>query len=40
MGVTRMGLNNAFSPAGRHQRFRQVRAFEVTWLREGGDVSG
>lgn len=31
----RADLNNGFSPANRHQRFRQVRAFEVTYLREG-----
>ena len=36
----RADLNNAFSPASRNQRFRQVRAFEVTWLREGSDVQG
>ncbi len=28
----RADLNNGFSPANRHQRFRQVRAFEVTYL--------
>ena len=28
-------LNNGFSPASRHQRFRQVKAFEVTYLKEG-----
>ncbi len=32
----RADLNNGFSPASRHQRFRQVKAFEVTYLREGG----
>ncbi|MBD1206694.1 MAG: BREX system Lon protease-like protein BrxL [Rhodobacteraceae bacterium] len=32
----RADLNNGFSPANWHQRFRQVRAFEVTYLREGG----
>jgi len=32
----RADLNSGFSPASRHQRFRQVRAFEVTYLREGG----
>jgi ATP-dependent Lon protease len=31
----RADLNNGFSPANRHQRFRPVRAFEVTYLREG-----
>jgi ATP-dependent Lon protease len=31
----RADLNNGFSPANRHQRFRQVRAFEVTYLKEG-----
>jgi ATP-dependent Lon protease len=31
----RADLNNGFSPANRHQRFRQVKAFEVTYLREG-----
>lgn len=31
----RADLNNGFSPANRHQRFRQVRAFEVTYLRDG-----
>jgi len=36
----RADLNNGFSPANRHQRFRQVKAFEVTWLREGRDVQG
>lgn len=30
----RADLNNGFSPANRHQRFRQVRAFEVTYLKE------
>lgn len=28
----RADLNNGFSPANRHQRFRQVKAFEVTYL--------
>jgi ATP-dependent Lon protease len=32
----RADLNNGFSPANRHQRFRQVRAFEVTYLWDGG----
>jgi ATP-dependent Lon protease len=31
----RADLNNGFSPANRHQRFRQVRAFEVTYLKDG-----
>lgn len=31
----RVELNNGFNPAGRHQRFRPVRAFEVTYLRQG-----
>lgn len=30
----RADLNNGFSPANRHQRFRQVKAFEVTYLWE------
>lgn len=30
----RVDLNNGFSPASRHQRFRQVKPFEVTYLRE------
>ncbi len=30
----RADLNNGFSPANRHQRFRQVKAFEVTYLKE------
>lgn len=34
----RADLNNGFSPANRHQRFRQVKAFEVTYLREGYDA--
>lgn len=33
----RVDLNNGFSPANRHQRFRQVKAFEVTYLKEGGN---
>ena len=36
----RADLNNGFSPASRHQRFRQVKAFEVTYLREGTEVAG
>lgn len=40
MDFPRTDLNNAFSPAGRHQQFRQVRAFEVTWLREESNVQG
>lgn len=35
----RADLNNGFSPANRHQRFRQVKAFEVTYLRDGCDAS-
>jgi len=35
----RADLNNGFSPANRHQRFRQVKAFEVTYLRKGANVS-
>jgi ATP-dependent Lon protease len=31
----RADLNNGFSPANRHQQFRQVRVFEVTYFREG-----
>ena len=31
----RADLNSGFSPASRHQRFRQVKAFEVTYLRDG-----
>lgn len=31
----RADLNNGFSPANRHQQFRQVRVFEVTYIREG-----
>lgn len=31
----RADLNNGFSPANRHQRFRPVKAFEVTYLRDG-----
>lgn len=31
----RADLNNGFSPANRHQRFRPVKSFEVTYLREG-----
>lgn len=30
----RADLNNGFSPANRHQRFRPVKAFEVTYLRD------
>lgn len=33
----RVDLNNGFSPANRHQRFRQVKAFEVTYLFERPD---
>ena len=33
-------LNGGFSPANRHQRFRQVKSFEVTYLRESTDVIG
>jgi len=31
-------LNSGFSPESRHWRFRQVKAFEVTYLREGAEV--
>ena len=31
----RADLNGGFSPANRHQRFRQIKAFEVTYLKEG-----
>lgn len=31
----RADLNSGFSPANRHQSFRQVKAFEVTYLQEG-----
>lgn len=31
----RADLNNGFSPANRHQRFRPVKAFEVTYLLNG-----
>lgn len=31
----RADLNNGFSPANRHQSFRQVKAIEVTYLQEG-----
>lgn len=34
----RTDLNNGFSPANRHQRFRQVKAFEVTYLKDGPNV--
>lgn len=34
----RADLNNGFSPANRNQRFRQVKAFEVTYLRESEDA--
>ncbi|MFC3085359.1 hypothetical protein [Tabrizicola soli] len=33
----RADLNNGFGPAKRHQRFRQVKVFEVNYLREGAD---
>jgi ATP-dependent Lon protease len=36
----RADLNNGFSPANRHQRFRQVKSFEVTYLREEPDTLG
>ena len=36
----RADLNNGFSPASRHQRFRQVKAFEVTYLQEDAEASG
>ena len=31
----RADLNNGFSPANRNQRFRQVKAFELTYLKAG-----
>lgn len=34
----RADLNNVFSPMSRHQRFRQVKGFEVTYLREGTEA--
>jgi ATP-dependent Lon protease len=33
----RADLNSGFNPANRHQQFRQVKAFEVTYLREGSN---
>jgi ATP-dependent Lon protease len=36
----RADLNSGFSPASRHQRFRQVKAFEVTYLKEVTNVIG
>ncbi|WP_274610531.1 MIT C-terminal domain-containing protein [Rhodovulum adriaticum] len=33
--IQRVDLMNGFSPASRHQEVRPVRAFEVTYLREG-----
>ena len=36
----RADLSSGFSPASRHQRFRQVRAFEVTYLKEDADGMG
>ncbi len=36
----RADLNNGFSPANRHQRFRPVKAFEVTYLHEGKSAMG
>ena len=36
----RADLNNGFSPMNRHQRFRAVKGFEVTYLREGADADG
>ena len=36
----RVDLNNGFSPASRHQRVRQVKAFEVTYLRDGSNDQG
>jgi ATP-dependent Lon protease len=36
----RVDLNSGFSPASRHQRFRQVKGFEVTYLKEDANVIG
>jgi ATP-dependent Lon protease len=36
----RADLNSGFSPASRHQRFRQVKGFEVTYLKEDADGMG
>ncbi|MCA1733564.1 MAG: BREX system Lon protease-like protein BrxL, partial [Acidobacteria bacterium] len=36
----RADLNNGFSPANRNQQFRQVKAFEVTYLQEAEDAPG
>jgi ATP-dependent Lon protease len=36
----RADLNSGFSPASRHQRFRQVKGFEVTYLKEVANVIG
>jgi ATP-dependent Lon protease len=36
----RADLNSGFSPANRHQRFRQVKGFEVTYLKEVANVIG
>ena len=36
----RAELNSGFSPASRHQRFRQVKGFEVTYLKEVANVIG
>jgi ATP-dependent Lon protease len=36
----RADLNSGFSPANRHQKFRQVKGFEVTYLNEYANVVG
>jgi ATP-dependent Lon protease len=36
----RADLNSGFSPANRHQKFRQVKGFEVTYLSEDANVVG
>jgi hypothetical protein len=38
--LQRADLNSGFSPASRHQRFRQVKGFEVTYLKEVANVIG
>lgn len=36
----RVDLNDGFSPMNRHQRFRAVKGFEVTYLKEDADGMG
>lgn len=36
----RVDMNNGFSPMNRHQRFRAVKGFEVTYLKEDADGMG